>query len=74
MNDEWEKVRPVDQRKTLRDAFAMAALQGILSDLKTIEAFDSEAGAREMKRPKLVAMSCYAYADAMLAAREANNT
>jgi hypothetical protein len=55
--------------KTLRDEFAMAALNGMLSYSHVNE---QSGNATENGTPNEIARAAYAYADAMLDAREAN--
>ncbi|MGO3714166.1 hypothetical protein [Alcaligenes aquatilis] len=56
---------------TLRDAFAMAAMQGMFSDRETILSFANKCQ-REMLSPdSAMATAAYGMADAMLRARNA---
>ena len=56
--------------ETLRDRFAMAALNGHLSDVDMVLATKNAAAERGLEITRAAAMNAYEYADAMLEARK----
>lgn len=54
---------------TLRDAFAMAAMQGMLADRETILSFASKCRKEMLSPDSAMATAAYGMADAMIAER-----
>jgi hypothetical protein len=55
---------------SLRDYFAAAALQGILSDNDSLVSLEADATEKGKKPTPWLATTCYEIADAMLAERQ----
>ena len=68
----WQGMAPCDGM-TLRDYFAAKAMQGILSDIKTLSEVMIKQGVPLNNRPEILAATSFSMADAMIKARSEDN-